>query len=156
MERFSVLLALCGGNSPATDEFPSQRPVTRSFDAFFDLRLNKPLSKQSRRWWFETSSCSLWRNRNEISLSYVSCIQYCIPLRFLVHLNIYSCQGLRVNKNVIANRDQPPIKITIHHLKFAFDSDKLLYVKRDYRNVACIRNGCNQTYPTIMLRTTFQ
>ena len=28
-----------------TDEFPTQRPVTRSFDVFFDLRLNKRLSK---------------------------------------------------------------------------------------------------------------
>ena len=37
------------GNSPVTGEFPSHRPVTRSFDAFFDLRLNKRLSKQPRR-----------------------------------------------------------------------------------------------------------
>ena len=44
METFSALLAFCEGNSPATGEFPSQRPVTRSFDAFFDLRLNKRLS----------------------------------------------------------------------------------------------------------------
>ena len=41
METFAALLALCGGNSPVTGEFPSQRPVTRSFDVFFDLRLNK-------------------------------------------------------------------------------------------------------------------
>ena len=41
----SALLALCAGNSPVTDEFPSQRPVTRDFDVFFDLSLNKPLSK---------------------------------------------------------------------------------------------------------------
>ena len=47
MEIFSALLALCAGNSPVTGEFPSQRPVTRSFDVFFDLRLNKR-SKQSR------------------------------------------------------------------------------------------------------------
>ena len=47
METFSVLLALCAGNSPVTDEFPSQRPVTWSFDVFFDLHLNKGLSKQS-------------------------------------------------------------------------------------------------------------
>ena len=46
-------------------EFPSQRPVTRSFDVFFDLRLNKRLSKQSKRRWFETSSCSLWRHCDE-------------------------------------------------------------------------------------------
>ena len=36
-------MALCAGNSPVTGEFPSQRPVTRSFDVFFDLRLNKGL-----------------------------------------------------------------------------------------------------------------
>ena len=49
METFSALLALCAGNSPVAGEFPSQRPVTRSFGVFFDLRLNKRLSKQSRR-----------------------------------------------------------------------------------------------------------
>ena len=50
METFSALLAICAGNSPVTGEFrefPAQRPVTRSFDVFFDLRLNKWLSKQS-------------------------------------------------------------------------------------------------------------
>ena len=35
METFSSLLALCAGNSPVPGEFPSQRPVTRSFDGFF-------------------------------------------------------------------------------------------------------------------------
>ena len=34
------------GNSPVTGEFPSQRPVTRGYDVFFDLRLNKQLSKR--------------------------------------------------------------------------------------------------------------
>ena len=43
-------------------------PVTRSFDIFFDLRLNKRLSKQSWGWWFETPSCSLWRHCNEQNL----------------------------------------------------------------------------------------
>ena len=47
-----------------TGEFPAQRPVTRSFDVFFDLRLNERLSKQSWGWWFETPSCSLWRHCN--------------------------------------------------------------------------------------------
>ena len=65
MEKFSALLALCVGNSPVTREFPSQRPVTRSFDVFFGLRLIKRLSKQSsRRRWFETPLCSLWRHCN--------------------------------------------------------------------------------------------
>ena len=43
METFSALLALCGGNSLVTGEFPSQRPVTQSFIVFFDMCLNKRL-----------------------------------------------------------------------------------------------------------------
>ena len=64
METFSALLAICAGNSPVTVEFPAQRPVTRICDAFFDLHLNKRLSKQSRCWWFETPSRPLWRHCN--------------------------------------------------------------------------------------------
>ena len=64
METFSALLAICAGNSPVPGEFPTQRPVTRSFDVFFDLRLNKWFSKQSWGWWFETLSCPLWRHCN--------------------------------------------------------------------------------------------
>ena len=37
METFSTLLAICAGNSPVIGEFPAQRPVTRSFDVYFDL-----------------------------------------------------------------------------------------------------------------------
>ena len=40
METFSALLAICAGNSPVSGEFPAQRPMTRSFDVSFDLRLN--------------------------------------------------------------------------------------------------------------------
>ena len=64
METFSALLAICAGNSPVTGEFPAQRPVTRSFDVFLDLHLNKRLSKQSWGWWFETLSRPLWRHSN--------------------------------------------------------------------------------------------
>ena len=64
METFSALLAICAGNSPAIGEFPTQRPVTRNFDVFLDLRLNKRLSKQPWGCWFETLSWSLWRQRN--------------------------------------------------------------------------------------------
>ena len=77
METLSALLALCVRNSPVYGEFPSQRPVTRSFDVFFDLRLNKRLSKRSWGWWFETPSHSLWRhcdgvifNKNMISFRF--------------------------------------------------------------------------------------
>ena len=64
METFSALLAICAGNSPGTGELPAQRPVSRSFDVFFDLRLNKRLSKQSWGWWFQTLSHPLWRHSN--------------------------------------------------------------------------------------------
>ena len=62
--NISASLAICVGNSPVTGEFPTQKPVTRSFDAFFHLRLNKQLSKQSWGWWFETLSRPVWRHCN--------------------------------------------------------------------------------------------
>ena len=55
---------------PLYGEFTGHRWIPRtqassaSFDIFFDLRLNKPLIKQSWGWWFETPSCSLWRHCN--------------------------------------------------------------------------------------------
>ena len=77
IETFSALLAICAGNSPVPGEFPTQRPVTRSFDVFFDLRLNKRLSKQSWGWWFETLSRPLWRHRNEGMCKGERLIMYC-------------------------------------------------------------------------------
>ena len=62
METFSAVLAIVVRNSPISGEFPAQRPVTRSFDAFFDLRPNKRLSKHWWGWWFETPSRPLWRH----------------------------------------------------------------------------------------------
>ena len=57
---FRVTGHLCG-------EFTGLRgPVTRSFDAFFDLRLNKRLSKQWWGWWFETLSHPFLRHCNGI------------------------------------------------------------------------------------------
>ena len=60
--KFSALLVLRAGNSRVTGEFPSQRPMTQRFDVFFDLCLNKRLSKQSWGWWSETPSRPLWRH----------------------------------------------------------------------------------------------
>ena len=68
LETFSTLLALCEGKPPVTGGFPSQRIVTRGFDVFFDIRLNKLLSKQSRRRWFERPSCPLSRHCNTMTL----------------------------------------------------------------------------------------
>ena len=41
MEHFAALLVICAGNSPGTGEFPSQRPVTQSFNVIFDQCLKK-------------------------------------------------------------------------------------------------------------------
>ena len=72
-----LLLALCAGNPLVTSGFSSQRPVTWRFDIFFDLCLNKHLSKLSR---LEISSRSLW------------C--YCnVPLNSLRPGDAYMCQG---------------------------------------------------------------
>ena len=65
MKTLSALLAICAGYSPVPGEFPTQRPVTWSFDVYFDLRPNKRLSKQSWGWWFETLSPPVWSHRNE-------------------------------------------------------------------------------------------
>ena len=51
IETFSALMALCEGNSLVLGEFPTRRPVTQSFDVFFELRLNKRLNDTSRRRW---------------------------------------------------------------------------------------------------------
>ena len=63
--RHWTIVWTIAGNSPVTTEFPSQRPMTRSVDVFFDLRLNRRLSEQSRHRRFEKPSRSLWRHSNE-------------------------------------------------------------------------------------------
>ena len=45
---FRVTGPLCGEFTGPGD-FPAKRSVTRSFDVFFDLRLNKRLSKKNAR-----------------------------------------------------------------------------------------------------------
>ena len=73
METFSSLLAICAGNSPASGEFPAQRPVTRSFDVSFDLCLNKRLRKQAWVWWFETHSLILRHAHTNATYYGISC-----------------------------------------------------------------------------------
>ena len=65
---FRVNGHLCG-EFTGPGEVPAQRPGTRSFDVFFDLRPNKRLSKQPWGWWFETPSWSLWRQCNVLKLA---------------------------------------------------------------------------------------
>ena len=55
-----------------TGEFHKQRPVARGFNVFFDLRLTKQLGKQSWGWWFEITSCPLWRHCNDYDVTLTS------------------------------------------------------------------------------------
>ena len=78
---FRVTGSLCG-EFTGHGELPSQRPVTRSFDVFFDLRLNKRLSKKWRDWLFETPSRSLWRHCNLLCMFIYGYLLY-------IHMYIY-------------------------------------------------------------------
>ena len=75
---FCVTGPLCV--SPVTGEFPSPRPVTRSFDVFFDLRLSKRMSKQWRRRWFDTPSHSLWRHCNGAESAHGAADRHCLKI----------------------------------------------------------------------------
>ena len=121
METFSALLTLCAGNSPVTGEFPSQRPVTRSFDVFFDLHLNKRLSKQQRRRWLEMPSRSLWRHCNGYRDDHCVCAMFWkAKYRYALILPTCSTQFVR-EPSVIG-----PIWANIYH------------IIHKHRNVICI------------------
>ena len=90
METFSALLADCAGHSPISGKFPAQRPVTRSFVVFFDLRLNKRLSKQSWGWWFETPS----RHYNVTVV--INSMRYGRHLRDNIYM-VYACMSNSYN-----------------------------------------------------------
>ena len=89
MEAFSALLPLCG-EFTGPGEFPAQRPVTRSFDVFFDLRLNKRLGKQPWGWWFEAPSWSLWRQCN-VQISPYDCFIVLNKDKVFLYLFLSSC-----------------------------------------------------------------
>ena len=109
-ENISALLAICAGNSPVTGEFPAQRPVTRSFDVFFDLCLNKWFSKHWWGWWFETPSRPIWRDCNVSHSDYAYavrtfqvCLQCFICISFVHFLHDYlrlSSVRMLVNKSL--------------------------------------------------------
>ena len=73
METFSALLAICAGKSPVPVEFPTQRPVTRSFDVFLDLRLNKRV---------EAGELSRYRANYDVTVMILTDIQSNMPYLF--------------------------------------------------------------------------
>ena len=90
---FRVTGPLCG-EFTGPGEFPTQRPVTRSLDVFFDLRLNKWLSKQPWGWWFETLLWALWRRCNDFRLLGVRfSLKAALPLVDRITAVLYRCNN---------------------------------------------------------------
>ena len=70
--------------------------MTRSFDVFFDLRLNKRLSKQSRRWWFERPPRSLWRYCNgKVNLWQAMWRHFCATIGAILGLYLHRRVSLK-------------------------------------------------------------
>ena len=141
METSSALLALCAGNSTVPGEFPALRPVTRSFDIFFDPRPNKWWSKQWWRWRFETPSSPLWRHCDAHSTMFI--MGYCGntfpigPLRLRkirsyiiffcelwLHINALTSKAVKV-KDVVGHLQAQQWKmmcpLNVQHLKRYWD-----------------------------------
>ena len=95
---FRVAVILCGElKDPRW--IPLTKPMTRRFDVFFDLCLNKRVNKQSRRWWFETQSRPLWRhcNANPILIwwgIHMLLILMCRSINYIVHALVHSESSL--------------------------------------------------------------
>ena len=86
-----------------TGEFLSQRPVTRSLGAFFGLRLNKRLSKLSRRRWFKMPSRSLCRHCYEYQSSplthpwwYTPTINWLMKCLFWLSCEVLDVSGVSI------------------------------------------------------------
>ena len=132
METFSALLTLCEGNSPVTGEFPSQRPVTRSFDAFFDPRLGKRWSKQPRRRWSETASRLLWRHFNGMERVHQDTKVCIFKLNYItVECSAFpkyiKCNNFVIRSNLRQHHKiSPNISIFKHHIFFKTNTEMMI------------------------------
>ena len=97
--KANVMMTSSNGNifrfsGPLWGESTGDRgiPLTKASDTelwcFFDLILNKRLSKQSRRRWFDTPSCSLWRHCNGIINKMVAILQMAFSNTFFWNENL--------------------------------------------------------------------
>ena len=106
-ETFSALLAFCAGNSPGI-----QKPVTRSFGVFFDLCLNKRVSKQSWDWWSETPSSWSWRQCNESTdSSLLTLKRKCLHFDEIFITKFSSFEVVKMTTSSAAS-DENPVKMT--------------------------------------------
>ena len=93
MEAFSALLVNVRGIHRLPVNSPHKGQWRGASMFFFDLCLNKRLSKQSWGWWFETLSCTLWRHRNDwYHMNYLSvCISFTPQLNYILYFPSMFC-----------------------------------------------------------------
>ena len=120
METFSALLALCEGNSPVIGQWI---PLTKASDAelwcFFDLGLNKRLSKQSWDWWFETPSRPLWRHMTRQLCCRGICKMVAISLSWMYLQNgLWICLNKRSHEKKEGSTISALAILTIHCICF--------------------------------------
>ena len=94
METFSASLAICEGNSTVTGEFPAQRPVTRSFDVFFDPRLNNG--------WVNNREAGDLR-RHCARYDFTAMLTFAWPLRFIRPHTILFCYTASISVSIKGN-----------------------------------------------------
>ena len=119
---FRVTGPFCG-EFTGPGEFPTQRPVARSFDVYFDLRLNKRLCKQSWGWWFETLLCPLWRHSNDVMPTTNAQLRlemwttyYCKMVSY--NAAVYErCFHKNRVKSIISQQTFVWMKVSVKHLK---------------------------------------
>ena len=138
METFSALLAICARNSSVPGEFPTQKPVTRSFDVYFDLRPDQRLSKQSLGWWFETLSHSLWRHQKNLSAA-------CDTWKTICNVEVVGASNddrYGTELYCVPHAYRQPKLTTNSHL--SDDWSKVITLKLIYREVSNIRRTKSQ------------
>ena len=127
METFFAFLVLFEGNPPVTGGFSSgsQRPVTQSFDVFFDMRMNKRFSKRSKCRRFEMLCRSLWRHWNEFEKCTCKSTSTCLGGHWIYSLleetftnrqtrAFYDCIVANLGRNWCRNHLDIYIKIIFH------------------------------------------
>ena len=135
---FCVTGPLCGDFTGHGD-FPAQKPVTRSFDVFFDPRPKKRFSKQPWSWWFETPSWSLMRHCNEHPPLHRRCSTaaqgWCAWCR--MRRNLFE----RMNSLIINEpTGSPPLSLSLEH--HYFNGCDVIFVISFIQNLRVESVGC--------------
>ena len=143
-----------------TGGFPSQRPVTRNFDVFFDLHLNKLLSKQSRRRWYETPSRSLCIasqiGENPVQFRYPQSIFLLANHTSRKHVSYPTCSP-RPPTRLYDSLSFPQTFVLIRppvphpHIPDVFEKDKMLFYilfVHSNRNNWCLLHTLHPRFPT--------